>query len=103
MRRWHSSALLVAAITASMASGVAGQEASSTGMTCRQAQAFVASRGAATLGTGGRTYDRFVTDRSHCEPTEEVRTAFVPTRDVRGCQIGYRCFEPGPSRWRGGR
>jgi hypothetical protein len=82
MKRRHASASLVAAMLASMSTGVVAQEASSTDMTCRQAQDFVVSRGAVTIGTGGRTYDRFVADRRHCEPTEEVRTAFVPTRDV---------------------
>ena len=63
-------------------------------MTCGQARAFVASRGAAVIGTGGQTYDRFVRDRGFCEVTEVTRTTFVPTRDSPSCFIGYRCIEP---------
>ena len=70
-------------------------EGSSTAMTCGQAAALVRSRGAVVLGTGGRTYDRFVSDRRSCQPTEDVRSAFVPTRDSRACFVGYTCYEPG--------
>lgn len=63
-------------------------------MTCQQARGFVTSRGAAVLGTGGMTYDRFVRDRRYCEATEITSNAFVPTRDNPQCLIGYRCLEP---------
>ncbi len=66
----------------------------STAMTCQQARGFVASRGAAVIGTGGMTYDRFVRDRRYCEATEITSNAFVPTRDDPRCLIGYRCLEP---------
>ena len=67
---------------------------STTGLTCRQAVSIVSSRGAVVLGTGGHSFDRFVRDRGFCEITESVRRAFVPTRDVPQCFVGYRCFEP---------
>ena len=70
---------------------MAQSRASTTAMTCGQAQGFLGTRGAAVIGTGGQTYDRFVRDRSFCQPTEVTRVAFVPTRDTPQCFIGYRC------------
>ncbi len=60
-------------------------------MTCGQARGVVFSRGAAVLGTGGATYDRFVRDRSFCEINETIEPAVVPTRDTPQCLVGYRC------------
>lgn len=68
---------------------------STLAMTCGQARGFLAAQGAAVLGTGGYTYDRFVRDRSFCEPTQITKNAFVPTRDTPECLVGYRCIEPG--------
>ncbi|BCM84475.1 hypothetical protein mvi_29360 [Methylobacterium indicum] len=68
---------------------------STLAMTCGQARNFLAARGAAVLGTGGYTYDRYVRDRSFCEPTEITKNAVVPTRDTPECLVGYRCIEPG--------
>ncbi len=74
---------------------------STTAMACVQATRLVASRGAIVLGTGGQTYDRFVRDRSFCEPTEIARRAFRPTRDNPECLVGYTCYEPGNDDWLG--
>jgi hypothetical protein len=89
--------LLVLASTAAAAQ----PRPSTVAMTCGQARGFVTSRGAAVIGTGGQTYDRFVRDRSFCEVTEVTRTSFVPTRDNPHCFIGYRCIEPGRDDWVG--
>jgi hypothetical protein len=70
-------------------------------MNCGQARGFLAARGAAVIGTGGQTYDRFVRDRSFCQPTETTQAAFVPTRDTPECFIGYRCREPSHDGWFG--
>jgi hypothetical protein len=83
------------------ATAALAQRASTTTMTCGQARGFLAARGAAVIGTGGYTYDRFVRDRSFCQPTEVTRTAFVPTRDTPQCFIGYRCLEPSREDWFG--
>ncbi len=75
-----------------LGSGVQAQQRLSTlNLTCGQAQRVIFSRGAAVLGTGGYTYDRFVRDRSFCEFNEYLDPAFVPTRDTPQCPIGYRC------------
>lgn len=89
---WRS---LIVAVAALAASDAAAQGRPATpGMTCGQARGLLAARGAAVLGTGGMTYDRFVVDRTFCEPTEIVARALVPTRDTPSCFIGYRCKEP---------
>ena len=91
---------LVAAFGMAMLSTSAlAQRVSTTTMTCGQARSYLAARGAAVLGTGGYTYDRFVRDRSFCAPTEVTQAAFVPTRDGPGCFIGYRCIEPSLDDW----
>jgi hypothetical protein len=69
---------------------------SSVAMTCGQAAALVASRGAIVLGTGGYTYDRFVHHRGFCLITETTKPAWVPTRDTPQCFVGYTCVESNP-------
>ncbi|ACA21170.1 hypothetical protein M446_6936 [Methylobacterium sp. 4-46] len=76
--------------------GAAAQDRpATTAMSCGQARGLLRARGALVMGTGGFTYDRFVRDRSFCEPTEVTANAFVPTRDNPQCLVGYRCIEPG--------
>ena len=96
MRRVLVSLLLSWAALAAGLSPAVAQRPSTTNLTCAQARAVVARQGAAVLGTGGPTFDRFVRDRSFCEATEIGRRAFVPTRDDPGCFVGYTCYEPGP-------
>ena len=74
---------------------------STVAMTCGQAVGIVRANGAAVLGTGGYTFDRFVAHRGFCAPTQAVQRAFVPTRDTPACFVGYRCFEPSRDDWFG--
>ncbi|OZA96262.1 MAG: hypothetical protein B7X67_24390 [Rhizobiales bacterium 39-66-18] len=67
---------------------------SSVTMTCAQALSFVTKAGGTVLGTGGLTYDRYVRDRSFCNYSEVTKPAFVPTRDVKQCFVGYTCIDP---------
>ncbi|MDB5560011.1 MAG: hypothetical protein JWQ36_2945 [Enterovirga sp.] len=67
---------------------------STTQMSCAQAQSYLAQQGAAVIGTGGMTYDRFVVSRQFCQPTETTREAFVPAADTRACMIGFTCIQP---------
>ena len=90
--------LSLACLALTLATSAGAQDRpSTTAMTCGQARQFVLARGAVVLGTGGMTYDRFVADRSHCEPTEIATNAHVPARDTPECFIGYRCKEPSGS------
>ncbi|MFB0489701.1 hypothetical protein ABIE45_002287 [Methylobacterium sp. OAE515] len=92
---------IAAALILAATPAVAQTRPSSTSMTCQQTVRLIQTRGALVLGTGGMTYDRFVRDRSFCEPTEIAKRAFRPTRDNPNCLIGYTCYEPGPGDWPG--
>ncbi len=63
-------------------------------MTCGQAQAIIQRQGAALLYTAPEIYDRFVRDRSQCTSTQITKAAFLPTRDVKACMVGYTCVDP---------
>jgi hypothetical protein len=88
--------LSVALVVAAMTSAVAQSRPSSVAMSCRQAAGLVASRGALVLGTGGYTYDRFVTDQRFCLRSEFTEPAWVPSADTPQCFVGYRCKENDP-------
>lgn len=75
------------------ASAAHAQRAQSTQMSCGQAAARVRAQGAVVLGTGGLTYDRFVSDKRFCAPTEQLLPAFAPTADTARCLVGYTCIE----------
>jgi hypothetical protein len=62
-------------------------------MSCAQAQSIVTRSGAIVLGTGGQSYDRYVSSRAYCTPSEITKPAWVPTADVAQCFIGFRCEE----------
>lgn len=85
----------IAAILLIAGTGAAvAQRPSTTSMSCARAAAYVRAQGAVVLGTGGMTYDRFVSDRRYCTPTEQTRAAFVPAGDTPSCFVGYTCYEP---------
>ncbi|MGU3666863.1 hypothetical protein ACLBX9_21965 [Methylobacterium sp. A49B] len=92
---------IVSALVLAAAPAMAQTRPSTTTMTCQQTVRLVQARGALVIGTGGMTYDRFVRDRSFCEPTEIAKRAFRPTRDNPSCLIGYTCYEPGFDDWPG--
>lgn len=83
--------VLALALFAWASSAQAQQRLSTHNLTCGQAQQIILSRGAAVLGTGTYTYDRFVRDRNFCEFDETLEPAFVPSRDTPKCLVGYRC------------
>lgn len=58
---------------------------------CASARQLVSRAGAIVLGTGTNTFDRYVRDRSFCQLAEILDPAWVPTRDVAQCPVGYRC------------
>ena len=51
-------------------------------MSCNQAAGLAASRGAIVLGTGGFTYDRFVSEDRFCLRSETTDPAWVPAGDT---------------------
>ena len=86
--------MLLAAVLLASPAAVEARPSTPT-MSCTQARNVVLREGAIVLGTGGYTYDRFVRDRSFCQPTEVEKRAFVPSRDTAQCFVGYTCYEPG--------
>jgi hypothetical protein len=74
-------------------SAVAQPRPSTTAMSCNQAAGLVASKGAIVLGTGGYTYDRFVSDARFCLRSETTEPVWVPAADTPQCMVGYRCKE----------
>ena len=91
MIRLALSVLLVVAAGAAEA-----QRPSTLGMTCRQAQNLVASRGAVVLSTGTHTYDRFVAGPGYCMTAEWAYSGTARTSDSPACRLGYVCKSTPP-------
>jgi hypothetical protein len=68
------------------------QRSSTLGMTCAEAQSFVATNGAVVMSTGQFTYDRFVAHRGYCLAGEFIDYKWVPAADTPQCQM--RICEP---------
>jgi hypothetical protein len=89
---WIAVLIVVAALVSTCAQ--AQTRPSTVTMTCAQAARLVTSQSAIVLGTGGSTFDRFVTDRRFCALTQTTEPAWVPASDNPQCFVGYRCKEP---------
>lgn len=63
-------------------------------MSCAQAQAMVAQRGAVVMTTGRYTYKRFVAGIRWCDRWETIRPAVATTRDTPQCVVGFECETP---------
>jgi hypothetical protein len=83
--------VLALALTLTAGLAVAQSRPSTLARPCAANRQNVMASGAIVLGTGGYTYDRFVRDRSFCEPDEYTEPAWVPSRDTPSCFVGYRC------------
>jgi len=83
--------VLTLALAASATGAHAQQRPFTPSLPCSQAQRIVFANGAAVLGTGTYTYDRYVRDRSFCEINEYIEPAWVPARDTPQCPVGYIC------------
>ena len=91
--RTLSFALTLAAASAALPQASLAQGRPDTlSMSCAQAQGIVQQFGAAVLGTGPNVFDRYVRSQAFCTWNEQTRPAWVATRDVRQCFIGYRCI-----------
>lgn len=84
---------IVLALALTLAADLAAAQSrpSSPTRPCSVNRQSVMANGALVLGTGGYTYDRFVRDRSFCQPDEYTEPAWVPSRDTPSCFVGYRC------------
>ena len=81
------------ALTACLSAGAALAQAGpvARSMSCQNARAIVASRGAVILSTGPYAYDRYVSGSQFCVRGETTEPAWVPTADTPQCFVGYRC------------
>jgi hypothetical protein len=85
----------VLAVALSLAASAAlAERPSSLDMTCGEARDLVHASGAIVLGTGGRTYERFVAHPGYCLQGEEVHGGWTRTSDEARCPIGLIC-KPG--------
>lgn len=88
-------AMVVAGVLVMAASAAAAQSMPrSTDMTCAQAAALVARKGAVVMATSPTLYDRYVRDLGFCDYDMQLKPEWVPTRDKPKCFIGYTCYEP---------
>jgi hypothetical protein len=60
-------------------------------MTCAQVQAKVGARGFSLLSTSPGHADRYVSSGDLCSLGESAYGAWVPTRDIAHCDVGYTC------------
>src|SRR4029453_5324952 len=89
---WIAVLIVAAALIPTCAQALA--RPSTVTMPCAQAARLVGSHGAIVLGTGGSTFDRFVTDRRFCAINQTTEPAWVPAFDKPQCFVGYPCKEP---------
>jgi len=79
-------------LTASSTSALAAPF--TTQMTCAQARGIVAQQGSVVLHESALIYDRYVSNRGHCQVTQATQPAFIRTRDAAACPVGSTCIEP---------
>lgn len=83
--------VLALALAAPMA---LAERPSSLDMTCGEALDLVRSNGEIVLGTGVRTYERFVAHPGYCLRGEEAHGGWTRTLDEARCPVGLVC-KPG--------
>lgn len=66
-------------------------------MSCAAVSGLVAAQGAAVISTSASTYDRFIRSRYGCDTGNYAQPAYVQTRDVQACFIGYSCTANPPA------
>lgn len=67
-------------------------EGDTLAMTCAQATALILSKEKGiSLRTGQNRFDRYVHDGYACGTNDDKVPAFVRTKDVKVCHIGYTC------------
>lgn len=92
MKHGFATGLSATAVLVLLATAAVGQPRPSTlAMSCGQARALVASRGAIVLGTGPHTYDRYVAHTGFCPHDQTTEPAYERTLDSPQCYIGSRC------------
>jgi hypothetical protein len=62
-------------------------------LTCAEVRQMVAINGVVNLNTGGKYYQRYVTDARWCFDDQLVEVAYVPTSDKERCRAGMICID----------
>ncbi|GGH25010.1 hypothetical protein GCM10007036_31820 [Alsobacter metallidurans] len=83
---------LILVLISSGSPAMAQMRPQTPGMSCGQVQNLLAQYGGVVLGTGGYTYDRYVSSAAACLPGQSVKREFVPTRNG-ACPV-YTCYDP---------
>jgi hypothetical protein len=81
----------ILALLASVSNAEAQQRPLAPNLPCRQVQQIVLANGAAVIGTGQFTYDRYVSGAGFCQINESIEPAWIATRDTPQCPVGYLC------------
>lgn len=91
--RWRRSAVLALALGVGLAATAATAQTriATTSLPCAALRALVERSGAVVLGTGGHTYERFVSDHRFCTRSETTAPAYAAAADTPECFVAYRC------------
>jgi hypothetical protein len=81
----------IAAMLLFVATPAVAQRPDVRAMSCPEAQALVARRGAVLMTTGQYTYERFVAARGFCMREEQILPGWANTGDGVRCRVAYRC------------
>ena len=88
----HMTLACAAVVLAALGSDAMAQNRPlTTTMPCNQVQSLVVSQGSTVLSTSATAYERFVSSGAYCGLGEVPGPAWVPTRDVPQCPLGFRC------------
>lgn len=90
----HAGVALLSLSMLAATSGTALARPDSLAMTCSQTAGLVAKSNGIVIGTGPNIYDRYVASRASCMVEEQLKPAWVKTRDNPQCFIGYTCYVP---------
>lgn len=91
-------AILTVSLCLAATAAAAQPRPSVPSLPCARAAALVQAQGAVVLGTGGATYDRFVSGPNACVIGEFTEPAWVASVDNPQCFVGYRCRNRGALR-----
>ena len=89
--------LVVAGVLALSAQAQAISRYTSTSMSCADVSSTISREGAAIMRytsprTGNPLYDRYVANRTFCEPGQTTERSSIPTSDRQNCPVN-RCTE----------
>lgn len=91
LRRSSLLPLALVVVSAFVGANSAAARVTSTDLTCRALQQVIEKSGAVIVYTSKDTYERAVSDPSHCVISEQLAPFIAPTRDNPQCLAGHYC------------